>query len=157
MKIIAIFIFLLPYISFSQINQTDANGLRQGFWQKQQANGKLLYEGNFKDGIPVGEWKRYHEGGQLKALINYEGDSAKTQLFDQWKNKMAEGGEVSNELKNFNLDDLDIMEDFHYKHFSKNMPKEEALQVIINSVEGDYSQLSDKLRQIAEKQQPIAG
>lgn len=73
------------------------------------------------------------------------------------KNKMAEGGEVSNELKNFNLDDLDIMEDFHYKHFSKNMPKEEALQVIINSVEGDYSQLSDKLRQIAEKQQPIAG
>jgi predicted ABC-type ATPase len=73
------------------------------------------------------------------------------------KNKMAEGGEVSNELKNFNLDDLDIMEDFHYKHFSKNMPKEDALQVIINSVEGDYSQLSDKLRQIAEKQQPIAG
>lgn len=91
MKLIVIFIILLPYISFSQINQTDANGLRQGFWQKQQANGKLLYEGSFKDGKPVEEWKRYHEGGQLKALINYEGDSAITQLFDQWKNKMAEG------------------------------------------------------------------
>jgi predicted ABC-type ATPase len=71
--------------------------------------------------------------------------------------KYENGGEVnvSNDLKNFNLDDLDIMEDFHYKHFSKSMPKDEALKVVINSVEGDYSQLSEKLREIAEKQRPM--
>ncbi len=47
----------------------------------------------FKDGKPVGEWKRYHEGGQVKAIINYhpESDSAFTQLFDEGGKKVAEG------------------------------------------------------------------
>lgn len=81
------------FTGFSQINQTDANGLRQGLWQKNQPNGKLLYEGNFKDGIPVGEWKRYHVGGRVKAIINYttDSDSAFTQLYDELGNKVAQG------------------------------------------------------------------
>jgi hypothetical protein len=32
------------------------------------------------------------------------------------------------------------------------MSKEEALQIIINTVEGDYSQLSESLAEIAELQ-----
>jgi antitoxin component YwqK of YwqJK toxin-antitoxin module len=93
MRILVFLILFLPLFSFSQINQTDANGLRQGFWQKQQPNGRLMYEGNFKDGKPVGEWKRYHPGGQIKAVINYrtDSDSAFTQLFDEWGIKVAEG------------------------------------------------------------------
>ena len=88
-----IFIMLLPFLSFSQINQTDSNGLRQGLWKKQQANGKLIYEGSFKDGKPVGEWKRFHEGGQKKAVINYksDSDSAFAQLFDKFGKKVAQG------------------------------------------------------------------
>lgn len=93
MRIAIILIFFLPVFAFSQVNQTDVNGLRQGLWQKQQPNGRFLYEGNFKDGKPVGEWKRYHEGGQLKAKIQYQtdSDSAFTQLFDEWGKKVAEG------------------------------------------------------------------
>ena len=87
-----LFLFLLlPFFGFSQINETDANGLRQGLWQKKQTNGRLLYEGNFKDGKPVGEWKRFHPGGQVKALISYKNDTAFMQLFDLYQKKIAEG------------------------------------------------------------------
>lgn len=87
-----LFLFLLlPFCGLSQINQTDANGLRQGLWQKKQVNGRLIYEGNFKDGKPVGEWKRFHPGGQVKALITYQNDTAFTQLFDLYRKKVAEG------------------------------------------------------------------
>lgn len=89
-KLLTLFLFL-PFALSAQINQTDSNGLRQGLWQKQQENGRLAYEGQFKDDKPVGEWKRYHPGGQLKALIEYKGDTAYTQLFDVWRKKIAEG------------------------------------------------------------------
>jgi antitoxin component YwqK of YwqJK toxin-antitoxin module len=80
-------------LGFSQINQTDANGLRQGRWQKLQSNKKPLYDGYFKDGKPVGEWKRFHVGGQVKAIINYraDSDSADTQIFDEFGKKVAQG------------------------------------------------------------------
>jgi antitoxin component YwqK of YwqJK toxin-antitoxin module len=93
MRVITILILLLPLLSFSQINQTDSNGLRQGLWTKQQANGRLIYEGSFKDGEPVGDWKRYHQNGQIKVQINYSevSDSAQTQIFDVLGKKVAEG------------------------------------------------------------------
>jgi len=93
MRITLLLILFVPFFAFSQINQTDGKGLRQGLWQKQQPNGRLMYEGNFKDGKPVGEWKRFHAGGQVKAVIKYrtDSDSAFAQLFDEWGQKVAEG------------------------------------------------------------------
>ena len=57
-------------------------------------------------------------------------------------------------LTNFDLNDLDQFEQFVYADFIKHMSKEEALQIIINNVEGDYSQLSTKLAEVAEQLQP---
>ncbi len=96
MRILTILLVLLPFFAFTQINQTDADGLRQGLWKKQQPNGRTLYEGNFKDGRPVGEWKRYHPGGQVKAIIQYHenSDTASVQLFDKFRKKIAEGSYV---------------------------------------------------------------
>lgn len=93
MRITIILLIFLPVFAISQINQTDGKGMRQGLWQKQQPNGRLIYEGYFKDGKPVGEWKRFHQGGQVKAIINYraDSDSADAQLFDEWGKKVAEG------------------------------------------------------------------
>lgn len=93
MRIITIMFLLLPFFAFPQINQTDSNGLRQGLWQKQQLNGRLLYKGYFKDGNPIGKWERYHPGGQVKALIQYKEntDSAFAELFDVYGKKVAEG------------------------------------------------------------------
>lgn len=74
----------------------------------------------------------------------------------------AKGGEVelngkygsdNHKLVSFDLDNLDEFELTNYEHFSKSMPKAEALQILINNVEGDYSQLSEELSEIAEEQE----
>ena len=95
MRILFILFLFLPTLVFSQLNQTDVNGLRQGKWEKKQANGRLIYEGQFKDGKPVGEWKRYHTGGQIKAEIVYVGDTARTVLLDVWRKKVASGNYIN--------------------------------------------------------------
>ena len=96
-KIIILTVLLLPLAVFAQINQVDSSGLRQGKWQKAYPGGNLIYEGMFNDGKPVGEWIRYHDNGQVKARIEYlaDSDSAFSQLFDEYGNKIAEGNYVN--------------------------------------------------------------
>lgn len=53
-------------------------------------------------------------------------------------------------LKNFDLNLLDTFEFMLFTEYSKNFSKEYSLQLIINRVEGDYSQLSESLQKIAE-------
>jgi hypothetical protein len=68
---------------------------------------------------------------------------------------LANGGGIGSEnsrLVNFNIDDLDDFESMQYEDFIKSMDKPSALQILINNVEGDYSQLSEKLAEIAEEQ-----
>lgn len=55
-------------------------------------------------------------------------------------------------LKNFDIENLDYYERMVYDDLIKNLSKEESLQVIINNVEGDFSQLSEELSEIAEHQ-----
>lgn len=38
--------------AFLAQNVTDSKGLKQGEWRKLNADGKLVYEGRFKDNIP---------------------------------------------------------------------------------------------------------
>ena len=64
-------------------------------------------------------------------------------------------GDDNSNLVNFDIDNLDDFETTQYQNFSKSMSKAEALQVLINSIEGDYSQLSEQLRGIAEEQMPM--
>jgi hypothetical protein len=63
-----------------------------------------------------------------------------------------QGNNIDSELEDFDLDNLDPFETMQYNNFSKSMGKVGALQVLINSVEGDYSQLSEELSELAEKQ-----
>lgn len=91
-----LFIFLLisvPLTIFSQVNQIDANGLRQGQWQKKYPDGTLIYKGEFKNDKPVGNWTRYYESGQVKAKIHYieSTDSAFVKFYDKRGNKISEG------------------------------------------------------------------
>ena len=60
--------------------------------------------------------------------------------------------DITEDLKNFDLNNLDLFEDRQYVHNIQYIPKEEALQVIINTVEGDFTQLSAKLSKLAKKQ-----
>jgi len=75
-------------------------------------------------------------------------NSDKKLLFDD----LDEGINSKEALSKFDVFDLDELEYKMYKDFIKNSSKEEALQILINNVEGDYSQLSPKLARIAKKQ-----
>lgn len=96
LKIKSLLLFLLVFqIGYAQndINQVDGKGQKQGFWQKQQANGNLLYEGHFKNDEPIGEFKRYHPNGMLKARLIYSetSDTIEAELFDIHGKLMAKG------------------------------------------------------------------
>lgn len=80
-------------------------------------------------------------------------------------NKFELGGGVSDShiegddcvdcaLNHFDLDELDTFETRMYNDYIKHSTKQEALQLLINNVEGDYSQLSPKLAELAEKYYP---
>ncbi|MGD2034573.1 MAG: hypothetical protein PVF73_05915 [Bacteroidales bacterium] len=75
------------------INQTDENGLKQGYWKKEYPNGKLLYEGHFKDGKPAGTMKRYYETGELRVIMQYDEnpDYVKARFFYNDGETAAEG------------------------------------------------------------------
>ena len=60
--------------------------------------------------------------------------------------------DANERLTNFDLSELDLYEEMQYNHLIAQLSKTEALQVIINSVEGDYSQLNPSLAEIAESQ-----
>lgn len=55
----------------AETNLTDSRGRKQGYWEKRYPNKVLMYAGTFKDDIPVGEMKRYHENGKLKSVLIY--------------------------------------------------------------------------------------
>lgn len=99
MKEFLLILLLLPLIGASQgmTNQTDQDGLKQGKWIRSYPNGKLMYEGTFRDDKPAGEWKRYHESGALKAVMKYiaGSDSVDAVLYDINGKPIAEGKYVA--------------------------------------------------------------
>jgi len=105
LKIVAVcYIMLISGPSWPQsvqtINQTDKEGMKQGHWIKKDPNGKILYDGFFKNDKPAGEFKRYYEDNTLKSLLvfNADGTEAKATLY--YSNGMvASTGKYVNQLK----------------------------------------------------------
>lgn len=102
----------------------------------------------------------------LKRDLEYDGYGTLLDIAKMYKKalKKAEvrfqkggrvGNDITNELQNFNINNLDYFETIQYNQFYPNLGKVGALQVLINNVEGDYSQLSEELSELAEKQMSI--
>ena len=64
--------FALQIQQDTVFNQTDPEGLKQGYWKKYYPNGNLMYQGFFENDRPVGEMKRYFESGNLKAIMIFD-------------------------------------------------------------------------------------
>lgn len=76
----------LPGLSWGQgLNETDAQGRKQGQWQKTDENGKLKYKGQFKDNKPEGRFEYFYPSGKTKAVTNYfdSGKLARTEVFNE--------------------------------------------------------------------------
>lgn len=57
-------------------NNTDKQGRRQGKWIEYFDNGKVKFEGQFKNDIPCGEFVYYDESGAVKARNKYSSDGS---------------------------------------------------------------------------------
>lgn len=95
MKYISILFFLMVLNLSAQPqapNRIDSNGNKQGAWNKYD-KGVLLYEGNFKNNVPVGEFKYYHANGKLKSITSFiQGvHEVKTLIFHSNEKKASEG------------------------------------------------------------------
>lgn len=73
-------------------NRIDSKGNKQGSWKKYDKD-VLIYEGNFKDNVPVGEFKYYHPDGKLKSITLFiQGvHQVKTTIFHPNEKKASEG------------------------------------------------------------------
>ena len=58
---------------------------------------------------------------------------------------------INQTLENFDISTLDLIEKRQFDQFTQSVNKVEALKNIINTVGGDYSQLSEELALIAEE------
>jgi hypothetical protein len=92
-------------------------------------------------------------GGYLIAQSRKDEDGGLMKDFE--KNKKSwffkDGGTIDEQLSAFDISNLDDYEKMRYDSLIKSVPKEKALQILINDVEGDYSQLSPKLRSLAKR------
>lgn len=75
-KLIALLCCLLTMTLYAQvdttgINKSDSKGRKQGVWKKYE-NGKLVYEGQFKDNVPYGTFKYYFTNGKLKSVSEFQ-------------------------------------------------------------------------------------
>ncbi|PCH68412.1 MAG: hypothetical protein COC01_03885 [Bacteroidetes bacterium] len=69
LSIITLFYFCPGYC---QINETDANGLRQGHWVIKYDTDTIKEDIFYKDSIRIGEYKAYDYEGNLRVIGQYE-------------------------------------------------------------------------------------
>ncbi len=99
-----IILILLVSASFiaanSQLNQTDRNGLRQGHWIRKDPNGVTMYDGIFRDGHPVGEFKRFYENGARKSVMIFSQDGRQADAILYYPNgRLASKGRYVDQKK----------------------------------------------------------
>lgn len=83
------------FLFAQEINQTDAQGNRQGVWKKYFKNTKQLrYEGQFKDGKEVGVFKFYCEEckNQPSVVKEFKGDGSSKVSYYTIKGKLVSEG-----------------------------------------------------------------
>lgn len=98
--LVFLFIMLVTAIQGQEINRSDTDGKKQGRWIKNYPNGKMMYEGTFRNDKPDGEFRRYYEDGALKSIMIFSnnGTEAETVLF--YPNGLkASSGKYVNQLK----------------------------------------------------------
>lgn len=98
-----LFLFLLlitQSVIAQKINQTDDKGQKQGLWRKYHKNGRLDFEGEFKDGKPIGLFKYYYDNGTKKALIEHNITTSRSLAnFFHPNGQMMSAGIYRNQMK----------------------------------------------------------
>ena len=103
----------------TEINRLDNQGMRQGKWRKTDTDGKLIYEGEFKDNRPDGKFIYYDSTQKVKAISLFSESGAKTEAttFNRFGKKSSEGTYINEKRegiwKFYNDDERLIAEEFY--------------------------------------------
>src|ERR1041384_1315591 len=94
-------VYLLIYMTSDLTGQSvDASGKKQGYWKKTDEKGRLIYEGEFKDDKPVGNFKYYYPNDSVKAIMSFRPDgSSFAKMFHPNGKRMAQGKYSGKEIK----------------------------------------------------------
>lgn len=97
----AITVFCFQVNLFSQDNQVDKQGRKQGKWMKYFANSESIrYTGQFKDDRPFGKFTYYFPSGEVRSIIGHDTNSNRSEAFFYYKDKtLAEYGIYRGEKK----------------------------------------------------------
>ncbi|MFN5460485.1 MAG: toxin-antitoxin system YwqK family antitoxin [Bacteroidota bacterium] len=92
------FIVFTPFFAQQDINKTDSQGRKQGYWIKRDDQGFIIYKGSFKDNQPTGTFKYYYPSKDtiLKTILIFskDGKSAKSTNYHFNKALMSTGNYV---------------------------------------------------------------
>jgi len=93
-------LFPLTVMQGQDINRSDQDGKKQGRWIKNYPNGKVMYDGFFRNDKPEGEFRRYYEEGALKSLLVFSNNGTEARAILYYLNGLtASSGKYINQLK----------------------------------------------------------
>jgi len=83
MKFLTTILFIaISYIGFSQLNQVDSQGRKQGAWAKKYEGSSVYqYKGQFENDKPVGKFTYYYKANKVKAIIKHEKNSSRSEAY----------------------------------------------------------------------------
>lgn len=85
--VVAVISFLIPSVSSGQINQTDAQGRKQGQWIKKYPNSSVvMYQGTFKNDKPVGTFTYNYKSNKVKAIIKHDEKTSRSEALYYYEN-----------------------------------------------------------------------
>jgi antitoxin component YwqK of YwqJK toxin-antitoxin module len=87
-------LLFLSVFSFSQVNQVDAKGKKQGVWEKTYPNSKAYeYRGQFKDDKPTGIFYHFYPSTKKKAIVEHNDKTGRSKAIMYHENGLvlAEG------------------------------------------------------------------
>lgn len=82
-------LFGVSQTAFLQINKTDANGKKQGPWEKKYPNSLVLeYKGQFKDDKPVGTFTYFYPSTKVKMIVKHNEKTGRSEAFIYHENTL---------------------------------------------------------------------
>jgi len=117
-----LFVFANLNAQDSIVNYQDINGKKQGYWLKKSPEGIKLYEGTFKNDVPIGKFTKFHPNGKVKYDMYYNPENPSevdVTMYDE-VGELAAKGKYSNKEKDglwtyYGENNIVIMEETYNK------------------------------------------
>jgi antitoxin component YwqK of YwqJK toxin-antitoxin module len=80
--IVLLIICSSAFYTHSQINQTDAKGMKQGVWEKKYPNSNAFeYKGQFKNNQPVGTFTYFYPSTKVKVVMKHDEKTKRSESY----------------------------------------------------------------------------